>query len=114
MGTITINISNETEKKFREAVEKELGNGKGKLGKASDEALRKWADEKQQKEISSLKSTQVGRGMRAEKIRTYNFAQDRITDHRLKQSFGNIQGVLDGNLDKIISELKANPQESFS
>lgn len=59
--------------------------------------------EKQQKEISSLKSTQVGRGMRAEKIRTYNFPQDRLTDHRLNKSWHNLPVILDGNLDDIIN-----------
>lgn len=54
--------------------------------------------EKQQKEIASLKSTQVGRGMRAEKIKTYNFPQDRLTDHRLGKSWGNLPGVMDGSI----------------
>lgn len=52
--------------------------------------------EKRGQEISSLKSTQVGRGMRSEKIKTYNFPQDRMTDHRLGKSWGNLQGILDG------------------
>ncbi|MBI2028786.1 MAG: PCRF domain-containing protein [Candidatus Levybacteria bacterium] len=59
--------------------------------------------EKQNKEISSLKSTQVGRGMRAEKIRTYNFPQDRMTDHRLGESWHNLESIMDGNLDEIIT-----------
>lgn len=58
--------------------------------------------EKQHKEITSLKSTQVGRGMRAEKIRTYNFPQDRLTDHRINKSWHNLESILDGNLDEII------------
>lgn len=59
--------------------------------------------EKQNKEISSLKSTQVGRGMRAEKIRTYNFPQDRLTDHRIGKSWHNLPVLLDGKIDDIIS-----------
>ena len=59
--------------------------------------------EKQNKEISSLKSTQVGRGMRAEKIRTYNFPQDRITDHRINKSWHNLPTLLDGEISDVIN-----------
>ena len=62
--------------------------------------------EKQHGELSSIKSTQVGRGMRAEKIRTYNFPQDRLTDHRINKSFHNLPSILEGNLDEIISSMK--------
>lgn len=59
--------------------------------------------EKQHSEISSLKSTQIGRGMRAEKIRTYNFPQDRLTDHRINKSWRNLESILEGNdLIKVI------------
>jgi len=57
--------------------------------------------EKRHGEISSIKSTQVGRGMRAEKIRTYNFPQDRMTDHRISKSWHNLPSILEGNLDEI-------------
>lgn len=60
--------------------------------------------EKQHSEISSLKSTQVGRGMRAEKIRTYNFPQDRLTDHRIGKSWHNLEEILDGNIDEILKQ----------
>lgn len=59
--------------------------------------------EKQHEEISSLKSTQVGRGMRSEKIRTYNFPQDRLTDHRINKSWHNLPKIMDGEIDDIIN-----------
>jgi peptide chain release factor 1 len=43
----------------------------------------------------------IGRGMRAEKIRTYNYPQDRVTDHRINKSFHNLEGIMDGKLHKI-------------
>ncbi len=48
----------------------------------------------------------VGTGDRSEKIRTYNYAQDRITDHRINKNFGNLEGIVDGNLDKLIEAVK--------
>ncbi len=60
--------------------------------------------ERRHGEISSLKSTQVGRGMRSEKIRTYNFPQDRLTDHRIGKSFHNLESILDGELDDVVNE----------
>ena len=59
--------------------------------------------EKQHNDITSLKLTQVGRGMRNEKIRTYNFPQDRLTDHRINKSWHNLPGILDGNIEDIIN-----------
>ena len=63
--------------------------------------------EKQHDEISSLKSTQVGRGMRSEKIRTYNFPQDRLTDHRINKSWHNLPKIMDGEIDEVISETQS-------
>lgn len=60
--------------------------------------------EKQQTEIASIKSTQVGRGMRAEKIKTYNFPQDRLTDHRINKSWHNLPSLMDGNLDEMYKQ----------
>lgn len=62
--------------------------------------------EKQHGEIAGLKATQVGRGMRSEKIRTYNFPQDRLTDHRVNKNFSNLEIIMDGDLDKVTSAMK--------
>ncbi len=59
--------------------------------------------ERQHSEISSLKSTQVGRGMRSEKIRTYNFPQDRLTDHRINKSWHNLPRIMDGEIEEIVN-----------
>jgi peptide chain release factor 1 len=53
----------------------------------------------------SLRLSQIGSAMRAEKIRTYNYPQNRITDHRTKQSWYNLEEVLNGNIDNMLKEI---------
>ncbi len=62
-------------------------------------------EEKRQKELGESRLAQVGTGERAEKIRTYNFPQDRVTDHRINQSFSNLPGMMDGDIDRLIEAL---------
>ncbi|MBI4059696.1 PCRF domain-containing protein [Candidatus Giovannonibacteria bacterium] len=65
----------------------------------------KLLDEKKRKEEAALareRREQIGTADRSEKIRTYNFTQDRITDHRIKKSFHNIEKIMDGDLDAIV------------
>jgi peptide chain release factor 1 len=65
---------------------------------------------KQSESIDKERRMQVGSGQRAEKIRTYNFPQNRVTDHRINSSFHNLQQILDGELDEIIEALISKEQ----
>jgi peptide chain release factor 1 len=66
---------------------------------------------KQREEIDSSRRSQVGSGARAEKIRTYNFPQDRMTDHRVNYTRHNLPALLDGDLDDVIDALSEQEQE---
>jgi peptide chain release factor 1 len=68
-------------------------------------------EERAHQELSTSRSSQLGTGDRSEKIRTYNFPQDRVTDHRISKSWGNIAGIMDGNLDKILETLNSEAKQ---
>ena len=69
--------------------------------------LEKLYEEEEAKKHADLRAGQIGTGDRSEKIRTYNFLQDRITDHRLKESWHNLPKIMLGNIDPIVEALQA-------
>jgi peptide chain release factor 1 len=67
--------------------------------------LAREEEERRAKE-SVQRKQQIGRGDRSEKIRTYNFPQDRVTDHRIKENWHGINRIMDGEIDEIVEALK--------
>ena len=66
--------------------------------------------QKQHDEMAELRKSQVGTGDRSEKIRTYNFPQGRVTDHRIKLTLYKLDAIMNGDLDEIIDSLIAADQ----
>lgn len=64
-------------------------------------------EEKRRNELDAERRSQIGTGDRSEKIRTYNYPQDRITDHRIKKSWHNLPLIMDGELDPLIAAVKS-------
>jgi peptide chain release factor 1 len=67
--------------------------------------LYEFEEQKRHREISTTRRGQVGTGERSEKIRTYNFPQGRVTDHRIGLTLHKIEIILDGDLDELIDAL---------
>ncbi len=79
---------------------------KDKAMKVLRSRLLQAEEEKKAKEAGDARKSQIGTGDRSEKIRTYNFPQDRVTDHRVKMSWSNLPSILDGNIEEIIIALQ--------
>ena len=96
-------------------VSSQAGREQNKNREIAMEVLRSKLHEaqikKQQEEIGSIRRDQIGSGGRSEKIRTYNLPQDRITDHRIKKKFSNIEKILDGELSPIIKAFRKAERE---
>lgn len=98
-------IHNPTGISFRSTVERsQLGN-KERVIALLKSKLQQLHDEEEAKKHADTRKNQIGSGDRSEKIRTYNYPQDRITDHRIKQSWSNIPGFMLGNIEKMIDAL---------
>ena len=67
--------------------------------------------ERQEAEIAQNRKAQVGTGERSEKIRTYNFPQNRVTDHRVGVTLHKLEQVLEGELGELVQALKAQRQQ---
>lgn len=86
--------------------EKSQHKNKAKAMKVLQSRLLTMKLEEERKRSSEMRKSQIGTGDRSEKIRTYNFPQDRITDHRIKENWSNISYILEGDLDPIITTLR--------
>ncbi|HEX2792430.1 MAG TPA: PCRF domain-containing protein [Candidatus Paceibacterota bacterium] len=84
----------------------QLGNREKAMGILAAK-LETLAIEEEAKKHSDLRAGQIGTGDRSEKIRTYNFLQDRVTDHRLKESWHNLPKIMLGGIDPIVEALQA-------
>jgi len=90
--------------------EKSQHKNKAKAMKVLKARLLEVEREKQDKEISDNRRSQVGTGDRSEKIRTYNFPQSRVTDHRIGLTLHQLDSVMNGELDEIIQALRTHYQ----
>ena len=85
--------------------ERSQAQNKEKAMKLLASRIQQEQDEREARERAAERKAQVGTGDRSEKIRTYNFPQDRMTDHRIKQSWSNIPKIMSGGLGPVLEAL---------
>lgn len=90
---------------FRSTVERSQLANKERVLNLLKSKLQQLHDEEEAKKHSAHRKGQIGSGDRSEKIRTYNYPQDRVTDHRIKQSWSGIPNIMIGQIDKIVLAL---------
>jgi peptide chain release factor 1 len=91
--------------------EKSQHKNKAKAFKVLRARLLEMKQQEQQQELAQTRKSQVGSGDRSDKIRTYNFPQSRVTDHRINLTLYKLQNVLEGDLEEIIAALIKDEQE---
>ncbi|MBT4601288.1 MAG: peptide chain release factor 1 [Candidatus Peribacter sp.] len=99
---LDITVTCQDEKSQLKNKNKAMGVLRSRLYAAEQERLAK--------ERGDMRLGQIGSGDRSEKIRTYNFPQDRVTDHRIGQSFNNLPGIMEGDILQIIESLQQQDQ----
>lgn len=87
--------------------EKSQIKNKDKAMKVLRSRLYQLEEDRQAKEQGDARKSQIGTGDRSEKIRTYNYPQDRVTDHRIKESWSNLTAILAGGIDPLLDALEA-------
>ena len=88
--------------------ERTQGKNREKALKIMESRLFVMMQEQKVGQLTELRTTQVGSGDRSEKIRTYNFPQDRITDHRISKTWHNLPSVMNGDIEQMLSEVSQN------
>jgi len=93
--------------------EKSQHKNKAKAMRVLRARLYEIEEKKRQAERAEARRTQIGSGDRSERIRTYNFPQNRVTDHRINLTLYKLDAILQGNLDEIIENLKISSREEY-